>query len=198
MKFKLIALLGCIVLTSGCAFSVLDAPVNYTYSGTTVDFVGQDLPKLEITEIEDIRSEENPRMIMHMKNGYGQTTSGGWQAEKDLALIVKDALTQGIAAVGLDQESARNIRIYGQLIDLNSEIISGWTKGTINMKLSVKLSARETGKDEILWRDTLVGTGTSGDQSSMKPAIAQAFKSSLDDMVAQLLNDEYFRQRVLQ
>ena len=71
MKFKLIVLLGCIVLISGCAFSVLDAPVNYTYSGTTVDFVGQDLPRVEITEIEDIRSVANPRMIMHMKNGYG-------------------------------------------------------------------------------------------------------------------------------
>ena len=197
MKFKLIVLLGCIVLISGCAFSVLDAPVNYTYSGTTVDFVGQDLPRVEITEIEDIRSVANPRMIMHMKNGYGQTTSGGWQAEKDLALIVKDALTEGIAAVGLDRESVRDIRIDGQLIDVTSEMITGWIKGTINMKVSVKLSAREAGKDEILWRDTLVGTGTSGEESSVKPAITEAFRASLDDLVAQLLRDEYFRQRVL-
>ena len=164
----------------------------------TADIVGQDLPRVQITEIEDIRSVANPRMIMHMKNGYGQTTSGGWQAEKDLALIVKDALTQGIAAVGLDRESNRNIRINGQLVDVGSEMITGWIKGTVNMKVSVKLSARETGKDEILWRDTLVGTGTSGEESSIKPAITEAFKSSLDDLVAQLLRDEYFRQRVLE
>ena len=41
------------------------------------------------------------------------------------------------------------------------------------MKVSVKLSAREAGKDEILWRDTLVGTGTSGEESSIKPAITE-------------------------
>lgn len=197
MKIKFLLPVGMLLLASGCAFTVHDLPVNYEYSGTALVAAGDSLPNIVIAEIEDIRTVENPRMIMNQKNGYGQTTTGGWQAEKELSLIVRDALVQGIEAAKLDRDRSRTVTIDGQLVDVSSSVVSGWTKGTVNTKVTVKLNARKEGSNEILWRDTLVGNGTSSKQSSINPALLEAFSSSLDDLVTNLLRDEYFRQQVL-
>jgi len=197
MKIKLLAVLFTLLLLSGCAFTVHDLPVNYEYTKAITLPNNDNLPEITITEIKDTRTVENPRMLMNQQNGYGQTTTGGWQAEKELSLIVKDAIEQGIAKANLNSSADRKIQINGELVDLTSSIVSGWWTGTINMKVSVKLTARDEKSDEILWRDTIFGDGTSDKQSSVKPALLEAFNSSLDNLVNTLFQDEYFRQKVL-
>lgn len=135
-------------------------------------------------------------MIMNQMNTYGLTTTGGWQAEKELSLIVVDALVQGFEAAGLNRPNAENIAISGELIDVDSEVVTGWTKGTINMSVTVKLSANKG--DQIIWRDTLVGNGTSGKQTSIKNALKESFSDALNDLVSNLLSDDYFRQQVIE
>lgn len=194
---KLFGVIVSAALLSGCAFTVHDLPVNYQYSGQSFGLEGHHLPSISIGEINDNRNVENPKMIMHQINGYGQTTTGGWQAEKALSLIVKDALIQAIDAQGLNDERPRNVILEGDLVDVSSKVVSGWASGTINMKVTVKLTARDHNTNKILWRDTIFGDGTSGKESSIKPAILKAFNASLNDMVSKLFTDEYFRQQVL-
>jgi len=190
MKIKFLAVLFTTQFLAGCAFTVHDLPVNYEYSNTITLPKSTDLPEVTISAIEDVRTVENPRMIMNQKNGYGQTTTGGWQAEKELSLIVKDAIQQGIVKANLNSNDGRKIQLDGQLVDVTSNVVTGWVKGTINMKVSVKLTARNTDSDEILWRDTIFGDGSSG-------KLRDAFANSLSDLVDNLFNDEYFQQKVL-
>ena len=198
MKIKIIAILSILALSSGCAFTVHDLPVDYQYENTIPIADTGNLPEIHVSDIEDVRNVENPRMIMNQKNGYGQTTTGGWQAEKELSLILKDAIIQGVENANLNQSRDRKIQLDGQLVDVTSNIVSGWTSGTINMKVSVKLTARNQESNEIVWRDTIFGDGASGKQSSIKPALIEAFSNSLNDLVDNLLQDEYFQQQVLE
>lgn len=197
IKFKFLSILAVMVLSTGCAFTVHDLPVNYQYKNTISVPDDGNLPQISISEIEDVRTVENPRMIMNQQNGYGQTTTGGWQAEKELALIVKDAISGGLESANLTLPSDRKIQLNGQLVDVTSNIVSGWTSGTINMKVSAKLTARDQENNQILWRDTVFGDGSSGKHSSIKTALVEAFTNSLNDLVESFLQDEYFQQQVL-
>lgn len=197
MSFRQIISAFSIALLSGCAFTVHDLPVNYQYSGEDIVISSSDDPEVRVESITDDRNVENPRMIMNQMNGYGQTTSGGWQAEKDLALIVKDALDQGIAKAGLNSSSDRKVTITGQLVDVSSSVVSGWSSGTVNVKVAVKLTAKEP-SGKILWRDTLYGDSSSDKVTTIKDGLLQAFNSALDKLVSNFLTDDYFRQQVLQ
>ena len=198
MRIKFLLALIVVSFASGCAFTVHDLPVNYQYSGPPLVVEGDKFPSVEINEIKDVRNVANPRMIMNQKNGYGQTTTGGWQAEKAISEIVKDALVQGVDKAGLSEVKAKRVKINGELVDVSSSVVSGWVSGTINMKVTVKLSAFDELTNKILWKDTVFGDGTSGKQTSSKPAILKAFKSALDDMVNKMLEDEYFKQQLAQ
>lgn len=197
MSFRLILSAFSVAILSGCAFTVHDLPVNYQYSGEDIVLSSSNTPEVSIENIADDRNVENPRMIMNMKNGYGQTTSGGWQAEKDLALIVKDALDQGISKAGLNSLSDRKITINGQLVDVSSNVVSGWSKGTVNVKVAVKLTAKDS-SDKILWRDTVYGDSSSDKVTMIKDGLLQAFNSALDNLVSNFIADDYFQQQVLQ
>ncbi len=197
MKLKLIMGLLALSFLSGCAFTVHDLPVNYEYT-KAIDLPHKaNYPEINITDVVDVRTVANPRMIMNQQNGYGQTTTGGWQAEKELSLIIKDALVQGVKQAKLDQFSGRKVQLSGELVDVTSNIVAGWTSGTINMKVSVKLTARDVGTGKILWKDTMFGDGTSSKKSAIKPLLVEAFSNSLDDLVDNLFSDEYFQQSVL-
>ncbi|NHN36182.1 hypothetical protein G8764_02615 [Pseudomaricurvus alcaniphilus] len=197
MSFKLVISAISIAILSGCAFTVHDLPVNYQYSGEEIVLNLNKAPEVSIEDITDDRNVENPRMIMNMKNGYGQTTSGGWQAEKDLALIVKDALDQGISKAGLDSLKDHKVSISGQLVDVSSSVVSGWSKGTVNVKIAVKLTAKDP-SGRILWRDTVYGDSSSEKVTMVKDGILQALNSALDNLVRNFLTDDYFHQQVLQ
>src|SRR5690554_7751194 len=80
--------LSLVMLLSGCAFNVYVVNVDYKYDNP----IETDLSSiaLDVGEFKDSRNVDNPRMIVNQKNGYGQTTTGGWQAEKPLIDIVKE------------------------------------------------------------------------------------------------------------
>ena len=197
IKLKLIAAMAVSILLSGCAMTTYDLPVNYSYAGNIDTVRGENLPTVNIGSIKDVRAVENPRMIMNHKSGYGTTATGGYQAEKNISLIIEDALRQGIETAGLDSERSRHVLLEGELVDINSDIVQGWWKGTINMKVTVKLSVREEGYNEILWRDTIIGHGISSKQSSVKPALLEALNSAMNELADNLISDEYFQQKVL-
>ena len=91
IKLKMITAVTASLLLSGCVMSTYDLPVNYEYAGNIDVIRGDNLPTVEVGSIGDTRAVENPRMIMNHKSSYGRSAQGGYQAEKDIALIVEDA-----------------------------------------------------------------------------------------------------------
>ncbi len=181
---------------TGCAFTVHDTEVNYEYAGTTTPISTSTSPQVIVGGIRDTRGVENERMLLHFKNGYGQTTTGGYQAEKELSLLVQDALVQGVEAAGLNEPRDRSVTLSGEILDFDSDTVTGWTKGTINLKGSVKLTATDNASDEVLWRDTFSGNA-SHETSNAKEGVVVAVKKALDNLVDNLFSDPYFRSSVI-
>ena len=190
---NIVPILLAISLTTGCAFTVHDVNVDYQYDKP----VSSDLSfaNIEVGDFSDTRDVENPRMIMHMKNGYGQTTSGGWQAEKPINEILRDAVIDGLGDAGANlMTSGGNLLLSGELLEVEGEIIMGAWVGSYKGKVSAKFQVKNNSTGKIIWRDTFIGSGEvkggkgSGPETSLKVA--------LDDLVTDLLNDEYFLSKL--
>ena len=194
MGIKLAALGLSIGLLSGCAFTVHDVQVNYDYVGTvSTDLSNINPSPLKIGVINDGRNVENPRLIMNMTNLNGATTSGGWQAEKPLAEIVRDAIIQGLINAKTPlADSGESLILTGELVDFDYEVIMGMWTGTIKSSLSVKLQVRNTNTNKIIWKDTIISSASVKSGEGAKGAL----KAVLDDLIADLLSDEYFVQQL--
>ncbi len=194
MGIKLAALGLSIGLLSGCAFTVHDVQVNYDYVGTvSTDLSNINPSPLKIGVINDGRNVENPRLIMNMTNLNGATTSGGWQAEKPLAEIVRDAIIQGLINAKTPlADSGESLILTGELVDFDYEVIMGMWTGTIKSSLSVKLQVRNTDTNKIIWKDTIISSASVKGGEGAKGAL----KAVLDDLIADLLSDEYFVQQL--
>jgi len=189
---KLLSVLALLACLSGCAFSVYDVNVGYKYNNPIVTDLSA--ATLAIGEFKDSRNVANPRMIMNQKNGYGQTTTGGWQAEKPLAEIVKDAVTDGLKKSGaIINENAKNLILSAELLEFDGDIKMGAWVGSYVGKMSVKIQLVNKDTGEIIWRDTFVG---SGEAKANKGGIPSILKISLDNLVDNLLKDPLFIQKV--
>ena len=195
VRLRILTLALIPAFSAGCVLSVYDLPIDYEVSGDVPRIDRADLPTLLVGDIEDNRGASNPRMIMHQKNQYGQTMSGGWQAEKDLSLIVQDALKQGIVASGLDQGGPGQLTLSGELIEVASEHVVEFFSGTTRVKMTVKLQASDTVTGHIVWRDTFISV-REAKGGTISNNLRAAFRSALDDLLRRLFSDQYFLQQV--
>lgn len=194
MKRKLVILGISFGLLSGCAFTVHDVQVDYTYQNdVNVDLSKISPSPLEVGVIEDGRNVKNPRMIMNMKNMNGATTSGGWQAEKPIADIIQDALSQGLGKANAPlTDSAGKLILTGELLDFEYKVIMGVWEATIKSSLSVKLQVRDVNTERIIWKDTYISSASVKGSEGAEGAL----RAALDDLVTDLLSDEYFIQQL--
>ncbi len=180
-----------VLFTSGCAFTVHDVYVDYKYEKPIeYDFVPR---QLEVGDVKDSRGAENPRMIMNMTNLNGATTSGGWQAEKALNEIVKDAVIQGLSNSNIDLSNPESeIKLSGELLAFDVETIMGAWQGTYKGKMTAKFELVDLDSGNIVWRDTFIGSA----QVKGGEGVVGVLKETLDDLVTKFLNDKYFQQKI--
>jgi hypothetical protein len=189
MKVLIVSVIASIAL-SGCAFTVHDVAVNYKYAGeVSVNLQGA---SVAVAPFTDSRGASNPRMLMHMKNLNGDTTSGGWQAEKPLADIARDGVIQALEAAKAAIRPSSNVELSGQLQDFSYEAIMGMWEGELKGKLLLKLELKQVGSGEVIWKDTFVGN------ASVKGGAGAEglFRQTLSDALNQLMSDKYFLQKL--
>lgn len=194
MKYALPALLLLCSTLTGCAFTVHDVKVNYQYNQS----ISQDLSKVnkspvKIGEFTDERGVENARMILNMQNLNGQTTTGGWQAEKPVAEIIKDGITQGLEKAKLPlSNSGEQLVLKGELLEFDYKTVMGVWQGTIQPRLMVKLEIVDTATHSIIWKDTLISKKSITGYTEVQDLL----RASIDQLVTDLLEDEYFLQKI--
>ncbi len=186
----IIAMVAVLAL-SGCAFTVHDVKLDYRYEQPLEVSLGG--TALRVGNVVDSRGVANPRMLMNMTNLNGDTTSGGWQAEKPLNEIVREGLVQALGKAGVAADGGSGAAMLtGELIDFQVQTIMGMWEGTLSGKMTAKFQIARAGSGEILWKDTVVGSSqVKGGQGA-----AGAFKATLDDLLTKLLKDDFFRQKV--
>ena len=180
-----VSLIAC-VAASGCVFSTYDLPLAYQYENR-INSPTNSFPSVNIGDVTDARRKENPRMIIHMRNGYGQEGSGGWQAEKPIAEILKDALVAATASYRTDEAS--NLTISAELLDIVGEVNVGMWSGTWTVSIPTKLTLKDFETGEILWRDTIIG-----ESNSMKK-LDEGVNDAFNDLVAKLIVDDFLIQQ---
>ncbi len=191
---KKAVILSSILLSSGCAFTVHDVKMDYAYKQPiSVDLSTISQAPIQIGKFEDSRNETNPRMIMHIQNLYGETTSGGWQAEKPIADIVKDALEDGLKKAGASiSKNAEDVVLEGELIDFDYDVIMGMWEGTLKSRLSVKIQLKNKSTNTIIWKDTYISSASVKGGEGAEGLL----RATLDDLVTDLLSDGYFLQEL--
>jgi hypothetical protein len=172
---------------SGCALTVNDTRVDYHYTKVPAADFTSSPERIKVGNFEDSRGMENPRMIMHSQNMYGNTMSGGTQAEKPLAEIVRDGVIQGLttahAHVADDDPS---VVLTGELMEYGYTVVQGFWTGTANTKLMVKLRLTKSGN--TVWSDTILGKASY--HGGGNPGEDVLFRMTLDDFVERLQKDE--------
>ena len=197
-KFAFVSLVFLLSLSaSGCAFSIHQTPLNYSYSGKlSGNGIKNPTKFLRLGEVKDSRDVTTPKMIMNMRNANGFRTSGGWEAEKPIADIVKDALGQGIKLSGLGLNNKADLSLSGEIIEYAYEFknLRPFTT-TLSSKLTVKIQLRDEVFGKILWRDTFFGQAEV--QSDFNNDFAkEGFTIALNNLVTKIFTDDLFFQHL--
>ena len=188
--FRLFTVVLCLVL-GGCAFTVHDVQTNYHYSAP----VSSRLPakRIGVGAFSDERGVQNPRLIMNIRNLNGDTTSGGWQAEKPISELLRDGIIQGLTSAGVTtQPSVGALALKGQLLDFNVKTIMGMWEGTLEGKMTVKFQLTNASTGAVVWQDTFIGSS----QVKGGEGAVGVLKATLDNVVTKFLSDEYFQQKL--
>lgn len=130
---------------------------------------------------------------MNMTNMNGYTTSGGWQAEKPLNEILKDAVVQGLSNSSIKlSEPSSELKLSGELLAFDIEAIIGAWEGSYKGKMTAKFQLIDPASGEIVWRDTFIGSS----QVKGGEGVVGVLKATIDDLMNKFLNDSYFQQKI--
>ena len=172
LRYLLIAL-----LSLGC-FSPISAEelvVNYSYNGShNTDFSNISV-SLKIEDVLDDRDGE-PRQI-----------ADEYLAEIPLSEMIYTAIVQGLEHGGAELvESDQDMQIQGRIV--SSELRTVDRAGVESLQLTIRTHVALQGRGRNIWETTLFGRGTVPAQEG----VAAALVGSLDRMVRELVNDDYF------
>ncbi len=177
---------------SACALTVNDVHVDYKYSKAPASDFSKSSETIRLATFEDSRGMENPRMLKHSQNLYGNTMSGGVQAEKPVAEIVRDGLVQGLTTANAHVvDNDPSVILNGDLMEYDYTVVQGFWSGTANVKLTVKLKLTDAKSGSTVWNDTLLGKASF--HASSSPGEDVLFRLSLDNLVEKLQEDADFQ-----
>ncbi len=174
---------------SGCAFTIHESPVNYSYSGEVVA-AGADIARgVTVGNVEDNRTVDRPDIISHLVNGYGQTTSGGYVAEAPIAEIVKNGVQEALDAAGYSGQ-ADELTMDLTIEDYEYDAVSGfWSVKNITAEMTVALRMESRGT--LVAQNTVVGKiKLETEELKGKPdkeLVVLLFSRALDDTVAKIM-----------
>lgn len=194
INFTLFSIL--LLLLTGCAFATYQAPINYRYTPVKEESASFQNVAMNVETFIDSRHINNPKMIINMVNEYGQTTTGGYLAEKPVAEVIKDALIQGLQSKGINIDKTASKTIEGELLDVSPEAIMGFWTGKFAIKITVKLSIKDGKTAKILWRDTYVSKAETKCTLGGIPVVQKAFTAALDDLIVKIMSDSLFLEQI--
>ncbi|MEM6512848.1 MAG: hypothetical protein AAF660_07540 [Pseudomonadota bacterium] len=186
--FAIFLLVSC-AATSGCAFSIHESPVNYSYSGQLVPAGDAVTRGIVVGTVEDNRTVDRPDIISHLVNGYGQTTSGGYVAEAPIGDIVKDGVQEALDAAGYSSRPEL-LTMNMTLEDYKYDAVSGfWNVKNITAQMTVALRMESDGV--LVAQNTVIGkVKLETEELKGKPTkelIVDLFSGALDDTVTKIM-----------
>lgn len=172
-------------LFSFAIFAAEDVVVNYKMEGNPRADLSNMKINLRIAEFTDGRSVDNPRLITD-DNPAG-IAEGGYQAEKEFAEIVQDAMQDGFAnASARLVDAEEDMYLQGNLLSTEAQIID--RGGVETMQFTLRASVQLMSGSRTVWQTTLFGRGRTPASEDM----AATVRAALDRLINELIGDDYF------
>ena len=190
MRIRTVAvILAALVFNYGCAFSIHETQLDYDYAGEVAAVPHASGVGINVATIEDARAVDDPRVISHLVNGYGQTTSGGYFAEEPITDIVKKGIKQALSAAGY-AETGSDLDLDANIEEYEYDAVAGfWSAKKITSRLTLSIKLSRNGN--IVTRNTLIGRSTllppdfKGKQD--KELVVILFTNALNDVLTQVV-----------
>lgn len=111
----------------------------------------------------------------------------GYTLNSPLSAIVRDAFAQGFAKGGVELVDAdENMQVVGRIVSAETQMVD--RGGVPSIQLTIRTALQLQGGGRTIWESTLFGRGTVPESEGMTAAV----NASLERMVRELFNDDYF------
>ncbi len=172
-ELRITSIIVCLLMS----FSSLAAEqLNIDFSYDRNVNVGTIRPSLKLAEFGDDRDV-----------GDGTVLVDDYTLNAPLAEIIRDAFAQGFAKGGVELvNDSEDMQIVGTIISSETEMMD--RGGVQNIQLTIRTRIQLQGGGRTIWENTLFGRGRVPETEGM----AAAVNASLERMVRELFNDDYF------
>ena len=169
-------ILFCFIYTSFPFLAAENVTVDYRYLGNhNTDFSNMRV-SLSVGEIADGRNTDDPKLI-----------TVDYLAENPLTDIIRDALIQGFEHGGAELVTEDGeMKLVGSIISSEVQIVD--RNGVESIQLTIRSNVQLQGRGRTIWETTLFGRGV----VPVNDGIVAAVHRSMDRMIRELVNDDYF------
>ena len=191
--------LTCFALLSGCAFTHESINLNYSLTEPLAEaFTTKPNESIQVGDIQDKRGVNDQHIIFNKKNMNGNTTSGAYLAEKPIGVIIHEAIDSALtkANFNINQQNAP-YQLYGNLMDLNYEIIMGVVSGEFRPKITVQLYLKDIKSGRVVWNETFIGRSSIKSSWGGNDMIRNGLNSALDDLVKQITASDTLKSSLI-
>ena len=189
MRFKKSVILTAIAgLLGGCAFGASQVQLNYKLEPMDItQYRSKGTATIQIVEVKDGRGVDDPSVIVHKKNGYGQTTSGTCVAEKPIAEIVTGAVVEALEQLNYKVSPDGKFKLSGRINSVGRKDFPGLLDDSIQLSLDIALQITTHGGDPV-WSENFIGNGKVISSLAGGDVLREEFDDTLTRVVRQLQN----------
>lgn len=180
-----------LALSSASVLAQENVEVNFEYTGDHRVDLSKIRAPMKIAAFTDGRGGDNARLITDADLG-NSAASGGYQAEADLADIIRDALVQGFEKGGATLvESDETMSIVGNLVSSEATLVD--RGGVPSIQVTLRTNVQLQGGGRMIWQTTLFGRGI----VPASEGLVAAIHAALDRSIRELVQDDYFVMEII-
>ena len=189
MRFKKSVILMAIAgVLGGCAFGASQVQLNYKLEPMDItQYRSKGTATIQIVEVKDGRGVDDPSVIVHKKNGYGQSTSGTYVAEKPIAEIVTGAVVEALEQLNYKVSRDGKFKLSGRINSVGRKDFPGLLDDSIQLSLDIALQITTHGGDPV-WSENFIGNGKVISSLAGGDVLREEFDDTLTRVVRQLQN----------
>lgn len=183
---KLVLMVGCVILLSGCALTNETVPLNYHLGDAGGNILKGESPAKISIVVQDKRGVSNPRLIMHKRDGYNNQSSGGYLSKEPIHAVIKQALSSGLKQMGYKVSNNAQYTFDCQLLSVDDKYIVGLleTNMGLQMQLNVRVYSRK--RHSIIWQNIIESHGAVNTEWPTTGVIRKAFNEALTNAIRQI------------
>jgi len=189
LRFKKSLILTAIAgVLGGCAFGASQVQLDYKLEPMDItQYRSKGTATIQIVEVKDGRGVDDPSVIVHKKNGYGQSTSGTYVAEKPIAEIVTGAVVEALEQLNYKISPDGKFKLSGRINSVDRKDFPGLLDDSIQLSLAIALQITTHGGDPV-WSENFIGNGKVISSLAGGDVLREEFDDTLTRVVRQLQN----------